>query len=118
MNIDPIAQAAANERVTLLAACDQSARAAILRAFADNAGPMNMATACYLSQAERCYLPAFAGRFDDGVREGCARRVFRSMCEDRTLGHVGWSAGGDYAYRPASDAAWSSRITGQIEGRC
>jgi hypothetical protein len=116
MNIDPVAQAAANERVALLAACDRSARAAILRAFADNAGPMNMATACYLGKVELCYLPLFAGRGE--VREESARRVFRSMCEDRTLGHVGWSAGGDYAYRPASDAVWSSRITGQIEGQC
>ena len=118
MQIDPIAQAAANDRVALADRCRISARAAILRVFAENPAPMSMATACWPESVEASFAPLHGGRFDSGLRQESARRVFREMCEDRTLGHVGWSAGGDYAYRPASDAAWSSRITGQIEGQC
>ena len=118
MQIDHIAQAAAFAQDALLKECDINARAAILRTFDENPGAMNMATACYLGKIELCYIRPFGSRWDSSTREDRARRVFRSMCEDRTLGHVGWSAGGDYAYRPASDAAWSSRITGQIEGQC
>lgn len=118
MNIDPVVQAASVALDALVKECDRNARAAILRAFAANAEPLSMAAACYLAKAEFCYTRPFGSHLDSGTRESFARRVFRSMCEDRTLGHVGWSAGGDYAYRPASDAAWSSRITGQIEGQC